>query len=54
MPIRFGVYDKLPPLLANALGAGETTLLRMTTGYAEFVNGGKKISAVADRPHPGP
>ena len=44
-PIRFGVYDKLPPLLANSLGAYETTLIRMVTGYSEFVNGGKKISA---------
>ena len=43
--IRFGVYDTLPPLLANSLGAYETTLLRMVTGYSEFVNGGKKISA---------
>jgi penicillin-binding protein 1A len=45
LPIRFGVYDKLPPLLANSLGSYETTLLRMVTGYSEFVNGGKKISA---------
>jgi penicillin-binding protein 1A len=45
LPIRFGVYDKLPPLLANSLGAYETTLMRMVTGYSEFVNGGKKISA---------
>jgi penicillin-binding protein 1A len=44
-PIRFGVYDKLPPYLSNALGAQETTLMRMTMGYSEFVNGGKKISA---------
>src|SRR5208282_1337024 len=44
-PVRFGVYDKLPPYLSNALGAYETTLMRMTTGYSEFVNGGKKISA---------
>src|SRR3984957_5406677 len=44
-PIRFGVYDKLPPLLANSLGAYETTLIRMVTGYSEFVNGGKKITA---------
>jgi len=44
-PIRFGVYDKLPPLLANALGAYETTLLRLVTGYSEFANGGKKIQA---------
>ena len=45
MPIRFGVYDKLPTLLANSLGSYETTLMRLVTGYAEFVNGGKKISA---------
>ena len=44
-PIRFGVYDKLPPLLANSLGAYETTLLRLVTGYSEFANGGKKIQA---------
>jgi penicillin-binding protein 1A len=43
--VRFGVYDKMPPLLANSLGAYETTLLRLVTGYSEFVNGGKKISA---------
>jgi penicillin-binding protein 1A len=45
MPIRFGVYDKLPTLLANSLGSYETTLMRMVTGYSEFANGGKKISA---------
>ncbi len=44
-PERFGVYDHLAPYLANALGSSETTLIRMTTGYSEFVNGGKKISA---------
>ncbi len=41
---RFGVYDHLDPLLANALGSTGTTLLRVTTGYSEFVNGGKKIT----------
>jgi penicillin-binding protein 1A len=47
---RFGVYDRLQPLLANALGSTGTTLLRMTTGYAEFVNGGKKITpSLVDR-----
>ncbi len=40
---RFGVYDDLPPLLSMALGAGETTLMRLTTAYSMFVNGGKKI-----------
>ena len=43
--VRFGVYDSMPPFLSNALGADETTLMRMTTGYSEFVNGGKKIGA---------
>jgi penicillin-binding protein 1A len=38
-----GIYDKLPPMLAMALGAGETTLLRMTTAYSIIANGGKKI-----------
>ena len=41
--IRFGVYDKMPPLLANSLGSYETTLLRMAAAYSEFVNGGKKV-----------
>src|ERR1700744_2148148 len=44
-PIRFGVYDKLPAYLSNSIGAYETTLMRLTTGYSEFVNGGKKINA---------
>jgi penicillin-binding protein 1A len=44
-PEKMGVYDHLPPYLANALGSYETTLIRMVTGYSEFVNGGKKISA---------
>ncbi|MBV8110217.1 MAG: penicillin-binding protein 1A, partial [Hyphomicrobiales bacterium] len=40
---RFGVYDNLPPYLSFALGAGETTLLRMVGAYAMFDNGGRKI-----------
>jgi penicillin-binding protein 1A len=40
---RFGVYDDLPPYLSFALGAGETTLLRMVTAYAMIDNGGRKI-----------
>ena len=39
----FGIYDNLPNLLSMSLGAGETTLLRLTTAYAMIVNGGKKI-----------
>jgi penicillin-binding protein 1A len=40
---RFGIDDKMQPNLSNALGAGETTLFKMTSAYAELVNGGKKI-----------
>lgn len=40
---RLGIYDKLPRQLAMALGAGETTLLKMVSAYAMIDNGGKKI-----------
>jgi penicillin-binding protein 1A len=40
---RFGVYDNLPAYLSFALGAGETTVLRMVTAYSMFDNGGKRI-----------
>ncbi|MEE2980567.1 MAG: penicillin-binding transpeptidase domain-containing protein, partial [Pseudomonadota bacterium] len=40
---RFGVVDELPHYLPMALGAGETTLLRMASAYAMIVNGGKHI-----------
>ena len=41
---RFGIYDNLPRVLSMALGAGETTVLRLTAAYAMLVNGGKKIT----------
>ena len=40
---RFGVYDELPPYLSYALGAGETTVLRMVTAYSMLDNGGKRV-----------
>ncbi|MCB1380009.1 MAG: penicillin-binding protein 1A [Alphaproteobacteria bacterium] len=42
---RLGIYAKLPMQLAMALGAGETTLLKMVTAYAMIDNGGRKIEA---------
>ncbi|MBK8083220.1 MAG: penicillin-binding protein 1A [Devosia sp.] len=39
----FGIYDNLNPVLAMALGAGETTDMRMTAAYATIANGGRKI-----------
>ncbi|MGZ8309640.1 MAG: penicillin-binding protein 1A [Rhodoplanes sp.] len=41
---RFGVYDSLPPYLSFALGAGETTVLRMVTAYSMIANGGRRIA----------
>ena len=40
---RFGIIDDMPPVLSMALGAGETTLLRLTSAYAMLVNGGRRI-----------
>ena len=40
---KFGVYDNLQPVLSMALGAGETTVMRMVTGYSMFDNGGRLI-----------
>ena len=44
--IRYGVVDDMEPVLSMALGAGETTPLRLTGAYAAFANGGRRV-----RPH---
>ena len=41
---RFGVYDGLPLYLSYALGAGETTVLRMVSAYSMIANGGRRIT----------
>lgn len=44
---RLGVYgDETSAVFALALGAGETTLMRMTTAYGMFVNGGRRIQPI--------
>lgn len=40
---RFGIVDDMPLNLSMALGAGETTLMRLTSAYSVLVNGGKKV-----------
>ncbi|CAO3413634.1 penicillin-binding protein 1A [Azospirillum doebereinerae] len=40
---KFGIMDNLQPYLPMALGAGETTVLRLSTAYAMLANGGKKV-----------
>jgi penicillin-binding protein 1A len=39
----FGVYDPMQPLIANSLGAQETTLFKMVAAYAMFANGGERV-----------
>ena len=41
---RLGVVDALPRYLPMALGAGETTLIKMATAYSMIVNGGMRIA----------
>jgi penicillin-binding protein 1A len=42
---KFGIMDRVPMQIAMAIGAGETTLERLTTAYAMLANGGKKLEA---------
>jgi len=40
---RTGVVKQMDPVLAMALGAGETTPFKLTAAYAPFVNGGRRV-----------
>ena len=40
---KLNIYDEIPELLSVSLGASETTLINLTSAYAPFINGGKKI-----------
>ena len=42
---RFGIYEDLGAYLPMSLGAGETTVLRLTAAYATIANGGRKVTA---------
>lgn len=41
---RMNIMDDMPNVLSMALGAGETTLLKLTSAYGMIVNGGKEIT----------
>ena len=43
MAIKAGVVSSMEPVLAMALGAGETTPFRLTGAYTAFVNGGRRV-----------
>ena len=40
---KFGIMDKMPLYYSMALGAGDTTVLRLTTAYSMLDNGGHNI-----------
>jgi penicillin-binding protein 1A len=42
---RMGVFDNMPRYPSYSLGAGETTLLRLTNAFAMIVNGGRRLDA---------
>ena len=47
---RSGIYDRIDPVLANSLGASETTVMKLAGGYATFLNGGRVIApTIIDR-----
>ena len=43
---QLGIYDNPQELLSISLGSTETTLLKLTSAYCVFVNGGKKIKPI--------
>ena len=40
---KLNIYEEIPELLSVSLGAAETSLMNLTSAYAPFINGGKKI-----------
>jgi penicillin-binding protein 1A len=43
---RLGIYDNPSELLSISLGSAETTLLKLTSAYSSFVNGGKLVKPI--------
>ena len=43
---QLGIYDNPSELLSISLGSAETTLLKLTSAYSSFVNGGKLVEPI--------
>ena len=43
---KLGIYDNPEELLSISLGSAETTLLKLTSAYSAFVNGGKLVKPI--------
>lgn len=45
--LKFGIYKKVDdPNLSMALGSGDTTLIDLTSAFAQLINGGKKLETI--------
>ena len=43
---KIGIYENPEELLSISLGSAETTLLKLTSAYSAFVNGGKLVKPI--------
>ena len=43
---QLGIYDNPSELLSISLGSAETTLLKLTSAYSSFINGGKLVKPI--------
>ena len=43
---KLGIYDNPEELLSISLGSAETTLLKLTSAYSVFINGGKLVEPI--------
>ena len=43
---KLGIYENPSELLSISLGSAETTLLKLTSAYSSFVNGGKLVKPI--------
>jgi penicillin-binding protein 1A len=43
---KLGIYDDPEELLSISLGSAETTLLKLTSAYSAFINGGKLVEPI--------
>ena len=43
---KLGIYENPNELLSISLGSAETTLLKLTSAYSSFINGGKLVKPI--------
>ena len=43
---KLGIYNNPSELLSISLGSAETTLLKLSSAYCSFVNGGKLVKPI--------